>query len=249
MHWRILSYSAAALAVAAGMGTASVASSALVVLFPSPVTDRHLYDMAADIESHATNVGRNLFIQRPQIAAVLPVLMGAHRFVGVSAAPVSPVPGEPGFATLYVSTPIVVLGVEQGATHISTALWMHGEPAALGLLYTAPNGVEVGQLNAMPAAHAVLRSARNGWTLLEIDGYVAATVVVDSLDSAWLAAEFSYDLSCADCHQLHAPEEYSSMQWDMIMTRMAKFAKLDVDDARVILKWLQTTSSASDARR
>ena len=120
---------------------------------------------------------------------------------------------------------------------------MHGDPPDLGPLYTTPKGVDIGQLDAMPAAHAILRSSINGWTPVEIDGYLAPTAVVDSLDAAWLAAEFSYHLACAECHQLHAPNEYSSMQWRMIMTRMAGFAKLGLDDATFILKWLQTTSS------
>ena len=39
------------------------------------------------------------------------------------------------------------------------------------------------------------------------------------------------------------------MQWGIFMARMAKFAKLPPDDEMFILKWLQTTSAASDARK
>jgi hypothetical protein len=37
------------------------------------------------------------------------------------------------------------------------------------------------------------------------------------------------------------------VQWGIVMASMAKFAKLEPDDAMFILKWLQTTAAASDA--
>ena len=45
-----------------------------------------------------------------------------------------------------------------------------------------------------------------------------------------------------------AAADYSSMQWGIVMARIAKFAQLEPDDAMFILKWLQTSASASDAR-
>jgi hypothetical protein len=39
------------------------------------------------------------------------------------------------------------------------------------------------------------------------------------------------------------------VQWGIVMASMAKFAKLEPDDAMFILKLLQTTAAASDARK
>jgi hypothetical protein len=72
---------------------------------------------------------------------------------------------------------------------------------------------------------------------------------VDSLEPIWRGARLDYWFICADCHTPHAPDDYSSMQWGVMMARMAKFAKLEPDNAMVILKWLQNTSAASGTRK
>jgi hypothetical protein len=125
---------------------------------------------------------------------------------------------------------------------------MHGDAADPGQLYTAPMGVEVGWLDAAPSAHAIPGTASKRWTLVEINGYLAANAIVDTLNPIWEKTEFSYEFVCSDCHTPHAAAEYSSMQWGIIMARMAKFAKLQPDDELFILKWLQTISATSEAR-
>jgi hypothetical protein len=186
---------------------------------------------------------------RSFVAATAPALTGAKKFVGVASTPLAASPGGPAFATLYVSAAVVVAGTKAGAAHVSTRLWMRGNAATPGPLYNAPEGVEVGSLEAAPAVHATAGTASNGWTPVEIDGYLAAKAVVDSLDPVWQATKFNYEFVCADCHVPHRPEDYSSMQWGIFMARMAKFAKLQPDDEMVTLKWLQTTSFASGVRR
>jgi hypothetical protein len=186
---------------------------------------------------------------RSFVAATGPALTGAKKFVGVASAPLAATPGGPAFATLYVSAAVAVAGTEAGAAHVSTRLWLHGNAATPGPLYNAPKGVEVGSLEAEPAVHAIPGTASNGWTPVEIDGYLAANAVVDSLEPVWQATKFNYEYVCADCHTPHRPEEYSSMQWGIFMARMAKFAKLRPDEEIVTLKWLQTTSFESGARR
>ena len=189
-----------------------------------------------------------------QAAASLPganasLVDGAARFVRVAAAPIGAAPDGAAFGALYLSVPVRVIGAQSGALHVRTRLWMHGDPAALGPLYTAPLGAVAGRLDSLPALRVISGSAAKGWSLIEFDSYLATDAVAEDLDAVWMSAEFDYHLTCADCHTLHAPEEYSSMQWGMIMARMAKFAKLDADDAMVILKWLQNTSDKSPNRK
>jgi len=71
---------------------------------------------------------------------------------------------------------------------------------------------------------------------------------MDSLDRVWRTAELNYETTCNDCHTPHAPNEYSPMQWGIIMARMAWFAKLLPDNEMFILKWLQNTSATGDTR-
>jgi hypothetical protein len=195
------------------------------------------------------DVAVNTFAVRPSIAAAAPIPTGMTKFIGVATTPLATAPGGSAFATLYVSAAIVISGMETGAAHITTKLWMRGDAATPGPLYATPKGVEVGQLDAAPTAHAIPGTANNGWTPVQIDGYLAANAVVDSLEPVWRAAEFNYQFICADCHTPHAATEYSSMQWGIFMARMAKFAKLQPDDEMFMLKWLQTTSAARDARK
>jgi hypothetical protein len=197
----------------------------------------------------ATAAAMSAFATRPSHAATAPVVVGAKRFVGVSAAPLDGAPGGPAFATLYVSAGFVIDGAAAGAAHIGMRLWMHGTAAEPGPLYTAPMGVEVGRLDVAPTAHAVAGAAVKGWVPVEIDGWLAAKAIVDNLDPIWETTEFDYEFVCSDCHTPHAAVEYSSMQWGIIMARMAKMAKLRPDEELLILKWLQTTSAASDVRR
>jgi hypothetical protein len=184
---------------------------------------------------------------RPSIAAS--ASGGLKRFVGVAAAPVADAPGGAPFATLYVSADFAMAGIEAGAAHFTSRLWLHGDAIAPGPLYTAPKGVEIGWLEGLRSVRAVAGTAGNGWTLVEIDGYLPAAAVVDNLETLWRGAELDYRFICADCHTTHAAKDYSSMQWGIIMPRMARNAKLAPDAALVILKWLQTTSFASDTRR
>jgi hypothetical protein len=173
---------------------------------------------------------------------------GVKRYVGVATTTIASAPGGSAFATLYVSAAVVMTGTEAGTAHVTSRLWIYGDAAASGPLYTAPQGVEVGRIDAVGAVHAISGMTRNGWTLIEIEGCLPADAVVDSLEPVWRTAEFNYQFICADCHSPHAAKNYSSMQWCIIMSRMAKNAKLGSDEAMVILKWLQTTSFASDTR-
>jgi hypothetical protein len=189
------------------------------------------------------------------VAVATPAPIGIKRFVGVATTPLAATRGGPAFATLYVSAPVTTIGTdtgigtEAGTTHVTTRLWMHGDAADSGPLYTTPMGVEVGWLDAAGPVHPIAGPASNGWTPVEIDGYLAEAATVSNLDSIWRTAESDYRLICAGCHVAHRPQDYSSMQWGIVVARMAKFAKLEPGDAMVILKWLQTTSAASDARR
>jgi hypothetical protein len=196
-----------------------------------------------------SNVAVKPSVDRSSVAGVKPAPIGIKRFVGLATTPLAATRGGPAFATLYVSAPVTTIGTETGTTHVTTRLWMHGDAADAGPLYTTPMGVEVGWLDAARPVHPIAGTASNGWTPVEIDGYLAAAATVSSLDSIWQTAESDYRFICADCHVAHRPEDYSSMQWGIVVARMAKFAKLGPDDAMVILKWLQTSSAASDARK
>jgi hypothetical protein len=224
-------------AAAALTWTAAAASAPFA--FASSATARQL---PGDGVERFTNVVAKLPADRLSMAPSAAAPAGMQRFVGVATTPLAAEPGGSAFATLYVSAAVVVTAFEPGAAHVTARLWMHGNAADSGPLYTVPKGVEVGQLDAVSAVHAIPGTAVNGWTPVEIDGYLAAGVIVDNLESVWQTTRFDYQFVCADCHSLHVAEEYSSMQWDPIMVRMARFAKLLPDDAMIILKWLQTTS-------
>ena len=235
-----------AVAILVGAGAAAVGWTAAAALDRfAPASSGKALLLALDDAERFVDVAFKTFAVRPSIAAAAPIPTGTTKFVGVATTPLAAAPGGSAFATLYVSAAVVISGTETDAAHITTRLWMRGDTATPGPLYTTPKGVEVGQLDAAPAAHAIPGTASNGWTPVEIDGYVAANAVVDSLEPVWRAAKFNYQFVCADCHTPHAATEYSSMQWGIFMARMAKFAKLLPDDEMVILKWLQTASAAS----
>jgi hypothetical protein len=196
----------------------------------------------------AVSIAAQTFAPRSLNAAVAPVASDMKRFVGVAAAPLAAVPGGSAFATLYVSAPVVIAGADAYSAHVTARLWVHGDPADPGPLYTAPMGVEVGRLNATLSVNAIPSKVSKGWTLVEINGYLAAGTIVDTLDPIWEKTEFDYEFVCSDCHTPHAAAEYSSMQWGIIMARMGKFAKLQPDEELFILKWLQTASGARESR-
>lgn len=52
-----------------------------------------------------------------------------------------------------------------------------------------------------------------------------------------------YSINCNRCHPERYPTEFSSAQWKTIMTHMRVRANLPADQARQILKYLQTDSS------
>jgi hypothetical protein len=170
------------------------------------------------------------------------------KFVGVATTALATAPGGPPFATLYVSAAVVITGIEAGVAHITAKLWMYDNTPS-GALYATPKGIEIGWLNEGAAGYTIPGTADSGWTPVEIDGYLAASAIVDDLEPVWRTAKFDYQFICADCHTTHAVEKYSSMQWSIIMARMAKFAKLEPEDAMPILKWLQTVSSTRDTRK
>ena len=237
----------AILVVACAVAVRWTAAAALDLFAPASSGKALL--LARDGAERFIDMAVKTFAVRPSIAAAAPIPTGMTKLIGVATTPLAAAPGGSAFATLYVSAAVVISGTETGAAHITTRLWMRGDAATPGPLYATPKGVEVGKLDAAPAAHAIPGAANNGWTPVEIDGYLAANAVVDSLEPVWRAAEFNYQFICADCHTPHAATEYSSMQWGIFMARMAKFAKLPPDDEMFILKWLQTTSAASDARK
>jgi nitrate/TMAO reductase-like tetraheme cytochrome c subunit len=181
----------------------------------------------------------------PGAPAATPTATGTKAFVGESTSPIAATSGGAPFATLDVSTPVFVISTEAGVAHVSARLWMKGDAASSGPLYGAPNGFELGHLDAMPASGAKAGATVDGWTPLDLDGYLAAEAVTATLEPVWQAAESNYQFLCAGCHVLHAAEAYTPAQWDTEMTTMAKSAHLQPDDAMVLLKWLQTTSLAS----
>jgi hypothetical protein len=239
---------AAAVLVAAGAATLTLTAAApLAPIALSSSGDPQ--QLTRDGSEWFTNVAVKTVVEQPSVAAAAPGSIGVKGFVGVASTPLAGAPAGPAFATLYVSAAVVIAGTKAGATHVTTRLWMHGNAAVPGPLYTTPKGVEVGWLDAAPAVHVVPGMASDGWTPVEINGYLAANAVVDSLGPIWRAAEFNYEFVCADCHVPHAAADYTSMQWSIFMARMAKNAELAPDDAMFILKWLQTTAFASDVRK
>jgi nitrate/TMAO reductase-like tetraheme cytochrome c subunit len=181
----------------------------------------------------------------PAATATTLTATGTKAFVGESTSPIAATSGGAPFATLDVSTPVLVISTEAGVAHVSARLWMKGDAASSGPLYGAPNGFELGHLDTMPPGAAKAGATIDGWTPIDLDGYLAAEAVTATLESVWQAAESNYEFLCAGCHVLHAAEAYTPAQWDTEMTTMAKSAHLQPDDAMVLLKWLQTTSLAS----
>jgi hypothetical protein len=241
---------AVAAVLLAGTGAAALTWAEAAAFAPfSPDPSGRAQQFPRDSAEWLTDVAVKQSADRPSGAVDAPGPIGMKRFVGVATTPLAAAPGGPAFATLYVSAPVIVAGTEAGAAHVTAKLWMHGNTAASGPLYTAPMGVEVGWLDAAPPDHAVPGAAGKGWTPVEIDGYLPAGAAVDSLEPVWRRAKSDYLFICADCHVPHAAEDYSSMQWGIMMARMAKFAKLEPDDAMFILKWLQNTSSESHVRK
>jgi hypothetical protein len=220
-------------------GAAAVVATAVTALIWP--TARTLTDRVASIASSS--------FASWSLWAAAPVEVGARRFVGIPAAPLNAAPGGEAFATLYVSAGVVVADVANDAVRVSTQLWMHGTADEPGPLYMQPMGVEVGRLDVVPTLHAVAGTAVKGWVPVEIDGWLTGKAMVDDLGPIWATTEFDYQFACSDCHSPHAAVEYSSMQWGIIMARMGKMAKLRPEEALLILKWLQTTSAASDVRR
>ena len=235
-----------AVAVLVGIGAATLQWTAAGALAPfAPASSSKVQQRAQGGAEWFTNVSVKTLATRPSSAAAAPASTAMKRYVGVPTTPLTTAPEGSTFATLYVSAAVVIAGTEAGVAHVSTNLWMYGDMAASGPLYATPRGFEVGWLDGTTAGHAIPGTASNGWTPVKFDGYLAANAVVESLRQFGGIAEFNYQFICADCHSLHATENYSPMQWGMIVTRMTTFAKLGPDDTMVILKWLQTTSAAS----
>jgi hypothetical protein len=233
-----------AVAVLVGIGAATLQWTAAGALAPfGPASSSKEQERAQGGAEWFTNVSVKTLATPPSSAAAAPAPTAMQWYVGVP--PPLTTPEGSTFATLYVSAAVVIAGTEAGVAHVSTNLWMYGDMAASGPLYATPRGFEVGWLDGTTADHAIPGTASNGWTPVKLDGYLAANAVVESLESVWRLAASNYQFICADCHALHATGDYSPMQWGMIVTRMATFAKLGPDDTMVILKWLQTTSAAS----
>jgi trimethylamine-N-oxide reductase cytochrome c-type subunit TorC len=172
---------------------------------------------------------------------------GATTFIGKPLAPMAPAAGSPAFATLYVSTPVAVVGKAGGATHITAKLWLKGDAVDAGALFAARDGLETGHLSAALPANAKPGASANGWTQVTLDGFVAGEAVVPALDAVWDDADTLYQFSCGGCHQLYAPAAYSPTQWQTEMGTMTTPSHLRPDEAMLVLKWLQTSSAAGSS--
>ena len=53
------------------------------------------------------------------------------------------------------------------------------------------------------------------------------------------------DENCGKCHKLHQPKDESETEWRKIVPPMAKKAKLDDQQAELVLKYLVTMSKGS----
>ena len=166
----------------------------------------------------------------------------AGGFVGTPSVSLAASPGGGGFATLFVSAPVIRLASDgSGTSHVTASLWMKGA-ATSGVLYVAPNGVDVGRLDSAPPANVKPGTASDGWTQVAIDGYLPSSALADTLEPVWAKAKSTYEFSCGSCHGLHAATEYTPLQWSSEMETMARNANLKPDDAILVLKWLQTES-------
>jgi trimethylamine-N-oxide reductase (cytochrome c), cytochrome c-type subunit TorC len=213
---------------------------------PPPATSATPASVVPDPGTSAGNAVPGAGTPAPTVTLALsapasPAPSGAasKAFIGEATVPLAATPGGTPFAVLDVSAPLTAVEIRDGATRITARLWMKGDTAS-GVLFTAPDGFEIGRLDNAANAHA--ETASNGWVPVDLDGYVAAEAVVEQLDPIWDAAEQTYEFSCAGCHVLHPAEAYTPDKWDTEMTTMAKSAHLRPDDAMVLLKWLQTVS-------
>ncbi len=56
--------------------------------------------------------------------------------------------------------------------------------------------------------------------------------------------EALYRKRCANCHELHAPSEYVSADWERIMRQMSTNAGLSEAQSSGLLKWLKANSGS-----
>lgn len=180
-------------------------------------------------------------VSGPAIAS--PILAGQSGFIGIATATLSAKPGEAPIATLFVSAPVTVTAIDANGVHVTSRLWMKADAQQAGPLYGAPDGFEKGRLFAANSARR--GAAVNNWVPMTLDGVVAPGALAATLDQAWLAAETTYEFTCAACHVLHPANAYTPAKWDAEMVVMGPNAHLPPDDAMVLLKWLQTESQAA----
>jgi len=53
-----------------------------------------------------------------------------------------------------------------------------------------------------------------------------------------------YNQKCGECHDLHAPAEFTVHEWDDILPGMSHKAKLSSDDAGIVRSWVITNAKA-----
>jgi cytochrome c5 len=46
------------------------------------------------------------------------------------------------------------------------------------------------------------------------------------------------EAKCGECHDLHAPQEFTVHEWDKILPGMSHKAKLSADDAGLLRSWI-----------
>ena len=55
-----------------------------------------------------------------------------------------------------------------------------------------------------------------------------------------------YIAKCNGCHQLFNPNNFAIAKWDTIVQSMSTKAKIDLDEQRKILKWINETVDTSN---
>lgn len=148
-------------------------------------------------------------------------------------------------AFVSAAIPLSVMGSQGTWSQVKLSGWMR--QGSKTLVYadvgTVGGAIRAAQLSApAPKPLATKTNAQTGVTWLQVVlvGWVPKSSLASSRTAMWKQANTLYTKTCSVCHALHAPSEFTSVQWPGYVKAMAPrtaLSKAQVDQVLSYLQW------------
>lgn len=160
-----------------------------------------------------------------------------------------PKEGAGDVATVEPLTTLKVLDVQGDWTKVELEAW--DREGGTKLFSKAGQPMQVAKLGmeGMDLAKAsdtvIDKKTELEWHKITVEGWLPSKDVTDEVEAVVEYAGGLMELDCNLCHQIYEPTRFNAFDWEREVKAMRRFTRLDEDQQKIVLKYLQ--ANASDA--